>query len=504
MITWSRFTHEYTKSYYKYVEALSPDYSVWVGDKEVPVYTCRISAYPLNRVWPGFQRPFDQTTLASYVNLVSDEPVTLTIATHKPYDRLLIKPYSKGIVPGEKDGKITFTVPVDTQLVLELGDYRHCLYIFNSRPIPCPDPAAVTHYFGPGIHMPGKITLHSGESVYVDKDALVFGCLFAEDADDVHIFGNGVLDDGNEARFHNFCYEEYTNGNLKFYDCKHLRIEGVLCKDSAIWCLNLFHCDDVVVDGIKIFGQWRYNTDGVDIVNSQNITIRNSFIHSFDDTITIKGIDRYAHTNNENILSENCVLWCDWGKTCEVGIETACLAYKNITFRNCDLLRAGNTALDIMNGDCAEISQITFEDIRIEYERYYTCSQYQDRDDTVYTQQNTIEIPALVGFSNPVWRSPDTVATWGIPGELLSPLDLSQVQSGMIHDVVCRNLTVYFDDAIPLREDGKYPLPIRIWSVREDVRFADILVENVVVNGVRLTEEMAVLEVRDTDGFVFR
>lgn len=504
MISWSRFTHEYTKSFYKYVEPLSADYSVWVGDMEVPVYTCRISAYPLNRVWPGFQRPIDQTELASFVNLVSDEPVTLTIEAKRPYDRVLVKPYSRGIVPGEKDGKITFTVPVDSQLVLETDSYHHCLYIFNSRPIPCPDPTAVTHYFGPGIHMPGKITLHTGDSVYVDKDALVFGCLFAEEADDIHIFGNGVLDDGNEARFHNYCYEPYTNGNLKFYDCRNLRIEGILCKDSAIWCLNLFHCFNVQVDGIKIFGQWRYNTDGIDIVNCQHITIRNSFIHSFDDTITIKGIDRYAMTNNEHILAEHCVLWCDWGKTCEVGIETACQRYRDITFRDCDLLRAGNTAMDIMDGDCAEISDITFENIRVEYEQAYTVSQYQSTDDTVYTQQNTIEIAALVGFANPVWRSPDTVATWGIPDSLLTELDMDGIRAGVIHDVVCRDIAVYFDEAIPLREDGKYPLPIRIWSCREGIRHANILVENVSVNGVRLTEDTAVLEVRDTDGFCFR
>lgn len=271
-----------------------------------------------------------------------------------------------------------------------------------------------------------------------------------------------------------------------------------------MWCLSLFNCFDTVVDGVKIFGQWRYNTDGVDIVNCQDFVLRNSFIHSFDDAVTIKGIDRYIHTNNENILVENCSLWCDWGKTCEVGIETACLEYKNITFRNCDLLRAGNTALDIMDGDFAEISHITFEDIRIEYERYYTCSQYQHTDDTVYNQQDNIELAAIVGFSNPVWRTPEMVRSWGYPTDLMLSLDLSQVRSCVIHDVVCRNLTVYFDDAIPLREDGKYPLPIRIWSVRDGVRFENILVENVVVNGTRLTENTAVLEVRDTDAFSFR
>ena len=63
------------------------------------------------------------------------------------------------------------------------------------------------------------------------------------------------------------CYENYTNGNLKFYDCKDVTVEGVLLRDSAIWCVNLFHCENVLIDNIKVFGQWKYNTDGLDIVN---------------------------------------------------------------------------------------------------------------------------------------------------------------------------------------------------------------------------------------------
>lgn len=59
------------------------------------VYTCRISKYPFNTVWPGHQRNIDQTELASYVNIVSDEAVTLEVVPLIEYKKTLIKPYSK-------------------------------------------------------------------------------------------------------------------------------------------------------------------------------------------------------------------------------------------------------------------------------------------------------------------------------------------------------------------------------------------------------------------------
>jgi hypothetical protein len=48
----------------------------------------------------------------------------------------------------------------------------------------------------------------------------------------------------------------------------------------------------------------------------------------------------------------------------EIGLETECREYSNITFRHCHVLRGGNTTCDIQNGDCAEVHHITFEDMK--------------------------------------------------------------------------------------------------------------------------------------------
>ena len=502
MFAFSHFEHDYKKSRFKYVEPLSPDYRVFVNGEEVPVYTCRISENSFNRVWPGHQRPFDQTCPASFVNLVSDEELSLEVELLNPHGKVMIKPYSKNVEFMENGGRVSFKLKACTDLVLMTGDHKNCLYIFNSKPISAPEPAEVTHFFGPGIHFAGKIVLHDNESLYVDRDALVFGCIYAEGAKNIRVFGNGLFDDSLEERVANLCYEEFVNGNIKLYDCENVSIEGVLFKNSAIWCVNIFHCFDVSVDGVKVFGQWRYNTDGVDIVNSQNVTVKNSFIHSFDDTVTIKGIDRYRKTDNVNILTENCTLWCDWGRTCEIGLETACRKYKNIVFRNCDILRAGGVALDIQNGDYAEVENVVFENIHVEYNAFDKRHQLQRTDEMKFENDGVIEMPTLLCLSNKHYRQKDGIEYWS--GEMNpSDLDLSGLECGVAHDVLVKNIYVHYGEGMPLDESGKCDIRIKSVSYYDDAIYHGITVDGIYVNGKRISESEANITLENTKDFKF-
>ena len=487
MINFSTFKHDWTKSAFPCVVPMSKDYKVYVNGQEVPVYTCRISKYPFNTRWPGHQRQIDQTEIVSYVNLVCDEEIKIEVEplTKTTYNRIMVKPYSKGVKAEKVGGRVAFTLKENGGYVFELDDYHGLLYIFNNKSVSCEKSEEVTYYFGAGVHFPGKITLKSNESVYVDKDAYVYGCVFAEDAENIRIYGNGIFDDSGEERVSEKCYEPYTNGNIKFYDCKNVKIEGVGFTNSAIWCVNLFHCFDVEINGINVFGQWRYNTDGIDIVNSQRITIRNSFVHSFDDTITVKGIDRYAMTNCTDMLFENCVLWCDWGRTCEIGLETMCREYSNITFRNCDILRGGNTACDIQNGDCAEVHHITFENIRLELEGFYTQCIMQLSEEDKYSLQGQTEFAQIVSVQNPRFREIDMYAELMHGKTYDIGLQKGDKQYASVHDILVKDIYVYADEKV-LSERGTKCVRVYVKNVIEVSEFKDICIENVVLNGKRL------------------
>ena len=468
---------------------LSDAFKVKLCGKEIPVYSCRISAYPFNTWWPGHQRPVNQTELVSYINLVSDEEIELSVQplSKKEYSRIMIKPYSKGI-KFTKDGEnITFKLSGNGAYVLELDDYHGLLYIFNNKPVPCVDKEKVTYYFGPGVHFTGKIHLKSNESIYVDKDALVYGCITAQGAENISICGNGVFDDSWEERYNQHCYTPYTNGNVKFYDCRNIKMQGVGYTNSALWCINLFHCFDAELDGINVFGQWRYNTDGIDMMNSQRIVIKNSFVHSFDDTVVVKGIDRYSFDNCQDILTENCVLWCDWGKTCEIGLETASPEYKNIIFRNCDVLRGGNTTCDIQNGDWAYVHDILFEDIRIELEGFYTPSVLQREQTQSYEPNGEIEISNILMISNHRFREAYSFIDIGTGDEP----EKNERYAG-VTDITVRNIRIYADERV-IKQLGTDCLKVKVINKIPTTKYDNIIVENIYLNG----EKVSAQEIRE-------
>lgn len=499
MFSYSKFD-KVAKSHDFYCDQLlSPHYRVWINGEEVPVYACRISRFPFNRGWAGPQRNSNQSEAASYINLVSDEELKIEVETTLTYKRIMVKPYSKGVKATEGNGRIKFTLKENGYFVLELDSYHHCLYIFNQKSVVCDNEAETEYYFGPGIHFPGKISLQSGDKVYLDKDALVYGSIYAKDAENIEIYGNGIFNNGTQERVSGLGFlSDIGAGNMKFINCKNVKIRGVGMQDSSSWCLSMFHCFNVEIDGIRIFGQWKYNTDGIDICNCQNVSIRNSFIHAFDDGIVIKGLDQFALTDNINISAENCVVWCDWGKTLEVGIESACRENRDITFRNIDILRAGNTACDVQNGDLAENHAILFENINVEYNVFDTPEVFQIDDDQTYGTEKircdvmpcgvgNVAVPRILNVVNH-----DFHVAVNLPffGESLILLEQGLPNRRVNHHITLKNVHVYYDEGIPMVED-KYNVPILVKETYEGAHYHDIVVEDLYVNGEKITKDTA-------------
>ena len=345
-------------------EKKSADFEMSVNGKPVFVYEARVSKFPINQVWPGYQRPVSQTEIASFAYFDTDGEVEITIKSTKEVKTVDIRPTEYGIKPIIEGNLITIKIAKPMQFSVEVNGYHNAMHIFANPVeefrINKADPKV--HYFGPGIHEAGTINLKSDETVFIDGGAVVYGNINSENARNIKIVGRGILDASKIER-----NKAPHMVNLK--KAVNATISGIILRDAHTWALTPTSCDSVTIDNIKMIGLWRYNSDGIDIVNCSNVMIRNSFIRSFDDNIVIRGTKgpyQEGYKMIENIAVDSCVLWNDWGRALEIGASVVVDTMKNITFSNCYIPHFTAVAMDIQNCDRGTVRDVHFKNISIE------------------------------------------------------------------------------------------------------------------------------------------
>lgn len=441
------------------------DYSVTINGQECPVRACRVSAIPFNRTWPGKQRDLSQTELASFITFNADEPVTLTVKVKDAFSRAVLRPLDKNVMLECVADEITFTLTELGNYVLEPFGEHKVLHIFFNPVKVYPDAEKATYYFGPGMHFPGCINLRDNDSVYIDREAIVFGSLYSEGCKNVRIFGGGIFDNSNEERIVEHCYENYTKGTFRLYHSQNITVEDVIFTNSSTWIMSLFYCENIMIDNVKLVGHWRYNTDGIDIVNSRNVTVKNSFIGAFDDVISIKGI--YGYTGCiEELTIDNCVLWCGWGHTCEIGIETEAAEFRNITFKNSHCIHNQGPALAIPNKSNSYVHDIKFENMSTEFQRDTLEMVYQRTEDMDFEKLKKPNNNCFVLLKNNQFDETET----------LKHSNEEYKSMGNIENISFNNVRVYVYD------ENIKPV-INIFNYNECCEFKNIIFDGLYLNG---------------------
>ena len=393
-------------------EAPSSAFYMTADGVHVPLHLARVSAWPINRRWPGHQRSIEETELASFALLETDGPTRITLKPNRKFEQVVVKPLSKSILPEIENETISFTLPGPGQYTVELDGYHNALHVF-ADPVHAydVDPASDNViYFGRGIHEAGVIRMTEGQTLFIDEGAVVYGRVEATDAHNIRILGHGILDAsrvfttifaemGDEQR------EAYEKGfavpnadrqhTIHLQYCDNVEIHGITIRDSLVYNVKPVACRNLHIENVKIIGSWRYNADGIDMHNCEHVRIKGCFVRTFDDSICVKGFDYIQNEDDmfhngilhdvfTDVLVEDCVIWCDWGRSLEFGAETRAREISNVTFRNCDLIRNTHIALDVQNVDYADIHDVLFENIRVEYDAVNPKPRRQKSDDDVY------------------------------------------------------------------------------------------------------------------------
>ncbi len=345
-------------------EAAVTDYVLTVAHQPVSVYPARVSACPFNQVWPGYQRPKSQTEIASFASWDMAAPVEVVVESARPVQTVRVRPQAAGIVPQVEGDTIRFAVAKPGQYTVEVNGAHRALHLFGNPPeeaVPDPrDPLVI--YYGPGVHCPGLIRMQSGQTVYLAAGAVVYGAILAEKAENLCLRGRGILDGSRIDRL------DGLTALICLYDCGNVRIVGITLRDSPVFTVVPLASRQVHIHNIKVIGNWRYNSDGINFISCHDGRVEDSFIRAFDDCVCIKGYGTFGP-----------------------------LVYR-LQLVNGDVIHAADVALDVQNCDRAVIRNVVFRDIRVEMDDAPMRPVGQQHQDQVYAAPANGYLPTLLAL----------------------------------------------------------------------------------------------------------
>ncbi|MEA4890683.1 MAG: glycosyl hydrolase family 28 protein [Clostridiaceae bacterium] len=378
----------------------------------------------------------------------------LTVVYEQEPQSVLVRPLSLGIRPELDKNKVTVRLDRPCNFSVEInGGTDDALLVFAGGADQV-DRAGYEHmiYFPAGGQNAGIIEIGQDNTlIYLEEGAHVHGKILAENKRHLALAGLGVLSMEN--------YEhdrKQWQHALDFRFCSDLTIENITVTDSCSWSCRVFGCENVHIANLKIIGQ-RGNSDGIDICGSRDILVEGCFTRVWDDSLVVKAFDTGDMTR---AVFRNCVLWNDFARPIEVGVELRADKVHDIRFENIDILHSptGYPLMGIHHGDRADVSDIHFENIRIE--------------DTPGAQLFDIRI------TDSVWNT-------------------DQAKGG-IHDIYFKNIAVL------------EPMPVSFAKSRIQGYNAKTMVKNVTLDNIRLNgcaarnaEECGLEVMDDVDGVRF-
>lgn len=362
-------------------EELSRAYEVTVEGQSVPVYSVKVAPTDPARRWKAMDdkaNSADYYETASFAYFDMKGSVTVKVTCPETIQSAKVLPSSFGIKPAIHGNTIHLTLTEPKHLTLEVNSrWVDALHLFANPPetdIPRPGDTNVI-YFGPGIHEVSHLVVSNHQTVYLAGGAIVRGIISPDEpyrissysglrtysptfvlrGDHIAFRGRGIID-GSRCTTH--------ARNLVHVQGRDISLEGVILRDSSTWTIPVRQSDRVTVKNVKLLG-YRANSDGIDICNSRDVVLDGCFIRTLDDLIVVK--TDQGRGASRRIVAKNCVLWNEVAHALSIGAELR-EDVDDVLFANCDIIhdKGREWTLRVYHCDSARITNIRFEDIRIE------------------------------------------------------------------------------------------------------------------------------------------
>lgn len=211
------------------------------------------------------------------------------------------------------------------------------------------------------------VSIPSNTTVILEPGSIVEAKFAAYKKENIQIIGDGIVLGANFKR-------SPITGDVTvpfdFSHVKNLEFAGISALDPAGWCYNIYFCDNVFIDDIKIISS-RHNGDGISMQSTSNVVVEDSFLRTWDDSLVVKNYPLWENRNvqgtTRNHIYRRCLIWTDLAQSMEIGFETVGQTLEDITFEDIIVLHNYHKApISIHNGNNAHVKDIEFKNITIE------------------------------------------------------------------------------------------------------------------------------------------
>ncbi len=256
-------------------------------------------------------------------------------------------------------------------------------------------------YLAGGTFVSGTLYLKSHVTLYIEAGAVLRGSdhledfpsipskypsytgsletnkmlIYAEDTKNISICGRGTLD-GNGNHWVDAPYGSPSFSKrpriIHLRACENVVVRDVTLYNSASWVQSYQSCKNLLIDGITVdsrenkdIEKGRYadvpgrNTDGLDLVDCEQVRISNCLINSGDDAICLKSLS--PREACRDITITNCVVSSN-ASGIKIGTETSG-RIEDITIQNCVVYDTRVDAISVMSVDGARIERINISNI---------------------------------------------------------------------------------------------------------------------------------------------
>lgn len=298
----------------------------------------------------------------------------VALSTGEDLGEVTVRPLSYGIEPRVEGNTLRFRISQpDVYTVEYQGSSSKAMHIFaNAIDEDAPTESTDTvKYIGPGAWIADTMVLEDGMDVYISGGAVIRGTLIGNKVHDAAVRGHGFFDGSNNKSWMLNKMTAYIPVSLR--ESQNVSVSGIGILNPNAWCVELYSCDNVDISGIKIIST-RPNGDGISVQSCRNVTVRDSFIRTWDDSLVVKNYSNRKGSDSADILFDGCQLWTDLAQSMEIGYETnkggkLKPTIQNVTFSNITVLHNFHKpVMSIHNADDAEVSGILFRDITVDLE----------------------------------------------------------------------------------------------------------------------------------------